>query len=154
MRGKPACVCCHCRGVARCGHAPRAGALCRDGACAAEVRGCSGQRTRRGRRLQRRLTKSAGQLTVQVGREQTHLYMRVTKQNTERAVGLLADVVRNARLADEDIQAAKQAVLKEHTSLKSGQMTSAWTICTVAPLIAPRTASEPHSTAQRRASHG
>ncbi|PBJ69822.1 mitochondrial processing peptidase, beta [Trypanosoma cruzi cruzi] len=75
--------------------------------------GLLGTTNQTGAQIAKALDEIGGQLTVQVGREQTHLYMRVTKQNTERAVGLLADVVRNARLADEDIQAAKQAVLKE-----------------------------------------
>ncbi|CBH11005.1 metallo-peptidase, Clan ME, Family M16, putative [Trypanosoma brucei gambiense DAL972] len=54
-----------------------------------------------------------GQLTANVGREHTHLYMRVAREDTERAVSLLADVVRNARLSDEDVEVAKQAVLRD-----------------------------------------
>ncbi|EAN84761.1 mitochondrial processing peptidase, beta subunit, putative, partial [Trypanosoma cruzi] len=62
--------------------------------------GLLGTTNQTGAQIAKALDEIGGQLTVQVGREQTHLYMRVTKQNTERAVGLLADVVRNARLAD------------------------------------------------------
>lgn len=51
-----------------------------------------------------------GQLEVSVGREQTYLYMKVTKENTDRAVGLLADVVRNARMEDADIVKARAMV--------------------------------------------
>lgn len=54
-----------------------------------------------------------GQLAVDVGREQTYLYMKVLPEHTERAVGLLADVVRNARLSDADITAAKKLVSTE-----------------------------------------
>lgn len=51
-----------------------------------------------------------GQLSVDVGREHTYLYMKVTKENTDKAVGLLADVVRNARLNDADIAKARELV--------------------------------------------
>lgn len=54
-----------------------------------------------------------GQLEAEVGREHTYLYMKVAKENTDRAVGLLADVVQNARLADEDIAKARQLVLED-----------------------------------------
>ncbi|EPY24850.1 mitochondrial processing peptidase [Strigomonas culicis] len=54
-----------------------------------------------------------GQIAVNVGREHTYLYMQVAKENTQRAVGLLADVVRNARLSDADISKARQLVLEE-----------------------------------------
>lgn len=54
-----------------------------------------------------------GQLAVNVGREHTYLYMKVAKENTARAVGVLADVVRNARLSDADIATAKKMVAEE-----------------------------------------
>ncbi|KAG8346559.1 Insulinase (Peptidase family M16) Peptidase M16 inactive domain [Trypanosoma vivax] len=54
-----------------------------------------------------------GQLSATVGREQTHLYVRVSREKVEEAVAFLADVVRNARLSDEDVAVAQRAVLEE-----------------------------------------
>lgn len=51
-----------------------------------------------------------GQLSVNIDREHSYLYMKVAKDNVTKAVGLLSDVVRNARLTDEDISAAKKQV--------------------------------------------
>lgn len=54
-----------------------------------------------------------GQLSVNIDRETSYLYMKVAKENVNKAVGLLADVVRNARLSDEDLAAAKKQVLAQ-----------------------------------------
>lgn len=54
-----------------------------------------------------------GQLSVNVEREHTYLYMKVAKDNVNKAVGLLSDVVRNARVTDEDLAAAKKQVKQE-----------------------------------------
>lgn len=51
-----------------------------------------------------------GQLNVNIDREHSYLYMKVAKENVTKAVGLLADVVRNARLQDGDIAEAKKLV--------------------------------------------
>lgn len=75
--------------------------------------GLLGTTNQTGPQIARAVDELGGQISVHVGREQTQLYMRVAKENTERAIGLLADVVRNARLSDEDVQSAKQAVLRE-----------------------------------------
>lgn len=75
--------------------------------------GLLGTTNQTGAQLAKAIDELGGQLSLQVGREQTQLYMRVLKKDTERAVGLLADVLRNARLTDVDVQQARQAVLKE-----------------------------------------
>lgn len=54
-----------------------------------------------------------GMLCVNVDRDHTYLYMKVAKEHTDKAVGVLADVVRNARLQDQDIAKAKQLVLQD-----------------------------------------
>lgn len=51
-----------------------------------------------------------GHLQVETGREITQLSIKVAKENVNKAVSLLADVVRNQRLADEDIKTAKDIV--------------------------------------------
>eukprot|EP00331_Platyophrya_macrostoma_P022533 CAMPEP_0176453322 /NCGR_PEP_ID=MMETSP0127-20121128/29154_1 /TAXON_ID=938130 /ORGANISM="Platyophrya macrostoma, Strain WH" /LENGTH=486 /DNA_ID=CAMNT_0017842129 /DNA_START=34 /DNA_END=1494 /DNA_ORIENTATION=- len=54
-----------------------------------------------------------GQLSVNIDRDQSYIYMKVSKENVNKAVGLLADVARNARLTDEDLAAAKKQVLSD-----------------------------------------
>lgn len=54
-----------------------------------------------------------GHLHVETGREITQLTLKVSKENVTKAVSLLADVVRNARLSDEDIKTAKDIVLSQ-----------------------------------------
>lgn len=59
-----------------------------------------------------------GQLTVNVDREHTYLYMKVAEKNVNKAVGLLADVVRNARVSDEDVATAKKLVKQEQSEFE------------------------------------
>lgn len=52
-----------------------------------------------------------GQICGHVGREYSYVYMNVSKDHVNKAIGLLADVVRNARLSDADVVAARKLVL-------------------------------------------
>lgn len=54
-----------------------------------------------------------GHLQVETGREVSHVMIKVAKEHVDKAVSLLADVSRNARLSDEDIKTAKDIVLNQ-----------------------------------------
>lgn len=54
-----------------------------------------------------------GQLSVNIDREHSYYYMKVSKDNVNKAIGLLTDVVRNARINDADLAAAKKQVAVE-----------------------------------------
>eukprot|EP00758_Cryptobia_borreli_P003686 Tbor_TRINITY_DN3915_c0_g1::TRINITY_DN3915_c0_g1_i1::g.847::m.847/K17732/PMPCB, MAS1; mitochondrial-processing peptidase subunit beta len=51
-----------------------------------------------------------GHLHVETGREISQIHIKVAKEHVDKAVGLLADVTRNARLSDEDVKVAKEIV--------------------------------------------
>eukprot|EP00796_Vickermania_ingenoplastis_P005520 gene5520-3981_t len=51
-----------------------------------------------------------GSIYVYVGREYSCVYMSVMKDNVEKAVGLLADISRNARLTEADITEGRKLV--------------------------------------------
>lgn len=51
-----------------------------------------------------------GQLSVKLDRESLYFSLKVAPANINRAVSFLADVIRNARLSDEDITVAKKIV--------------------------------------------
>ncbi|ORC84118.1 putative mitochondrial processing peptidase, beta subunit [Trypanosoma theileri] len=75
--------------------------------------GLRGTESHTQQQLARAVDELGGQISIDVGREHTRLVMQVARADTEKAVALLADVVRNARLSDADVQAAKETVLRE-----------------------------------------
>uniref|UniRef100_A0A0A9Y8U4 Mitochondrial-processing peptidase subunit beta n=1 Tax=Lygus hesperus TaxID=30085 RepID=A0A0A9Y8U4_LYGHE len=56
---------------------------------------------------------------MNVGREHSYVYMKVDKNDVNKAVGVLADIVRHARFADEDVEQAKQLVATEQHLLEA-----------------------------------
>jgi predicted Zn-dependent peptidase len=68
--------------------------------------------------IARAVDELGGQLSVETGREHSYLLMKVAKENVNKAVGVLADIVRNARLSDEDIASAKQQVLQQRAEFE------------------------------------
>lgn len=54
-----------------------------------------------------------GHLNVDSDREITQIQVKVARENVDKAVSLLADVARNARLSDEDIKTAKETALSQ-----------------------------------------
>jgi processing peptidase subunit beta len=60
--------------------------------------------------LARTIDELGGQLTVETGRDQSYVALKVAKDNVPKAVAFLADVVRNARLTDADVEAAQKEV--------------------------------------------
>lgn len=60
--------------------------------------------------IARSIDELGGQLSVESGRERSCIMMKVAKANVDKAVGLMADLVKNARLSAEDVAAAKASV--------------------------------------------
>lgn len=60
--------------------------------------------------ISKALDEIGGQLAVKVDRETTFLSVKVAPENVNRAVSIIADVVKNARFSDEDISTAKKLV--------------------------------------------
>jgi predicted Zn-dependent peptidase len=67
--------------------------------------------------LAKALDEIGGNLMVDTGREHSYVAVKCAKENVPKAVGILADVVRNARLSDADVAAsAQQQNLIRHQS--------------------------------------
>ena len=64
------------------------------------------------KQLSRAIDETGGHLLVDVGRERSYFMLKCARDNVPKAVGLLSDVVRNARLSDADVAEAKKAVNK------------------------------------------
>ncbi|CCW71953.1 unnamed protein product [Phytomonas sp. Hart1] len=60
------------------------------------------------RQLKAAVDRLGGQLGLTVGRERSYLYLNVEKTGVKDAVGVLADILRNTDLSDENLARAKE----------------------------------------------
>lgn len=73
-----------------------------------ELCGLQGTTNQSRAQIARAIDEIGGHIHCETGVETSHIYVKVHKDNVPKAVSLMADLIQNARLADEDIVAAKE----------------------------------------------
>ncbi|KAI6185030.1 Cytochrome b-c1 complex subunit 1, mitochondrial [Aphelenchoides bicaudatus] len=85
-----------------------------------------GTAKRSAKQLEQELGKYGARLNSFTSRDQTVYLLQVVNENVEKAVEILADVLRNSKLSAEDIEVEKQLLLQQLAEVEENQEEVVW----------------------------